>query len=146
MSTLKLASYAAAITPLTTQLNALASGARSVASSAIDNTSDLNLYVDIDLSVTFGSSPTAGRAVTAYLVPSVDGTNYADGSDTVAPAASLAVASFVVRAVNTAQRLVKRGVMLTPGKWKWIILNDTDQAFSASGHVFTSRAYNLQAA
>jgi hypothetical protein len=81
MSSIKLKATAPAPrASLTTELNALANGSYSAASAAIDNTSNLDLFDDLELTVTYGTNPTANAPVEIYLIPSTDGTNYADST------------------------------------------------------------------
>ena len=95
--------------------------------------------------MTFGTNPTAGATIELYLLRAADGTNYEDGSASVAPNAGSRVGSFPVRAVTTAQRIVVRDVPLPPGLYKALILNyATGQAFAASGNTLKVRPHNLQ--
>lgn len=133
-------------TLLTTDLNALASGAKSAASTAFDNAnaSNRHLFGTFELYVTYGTAPTAGRTVDLYLLPTVDGTNYADGSASVDPASNLYAGSFVLRNVNTAQRLVLAFVELPPTLFKAMVINRGGQAFSASGHTLKMAVYSYE--
>lgn len=131
-----------AVTLLGSELNSLASDARAIASSAFNNESARRPYGEMELSLTFASAPTAGGYVALYLVPSLDGTNFADGSGSVAPAASLLAGVFPVRPTTSAQRLHLRGVPLPPLKFKAMLENKTDQAFASSGNTLGMRAYS----
>lgn len=119
---------------LTTELNGLTSTSGTAVGPVFDNTAAGTFYMfaDLLLDVTFGSAPVAGEMVDVYAVPALDGTNYADGSSTVFPDASL-VASIPVRAVTTQQRIWHRQVILPPAKVKFIAVNRTSQSFPASG-------------
>ena len=125
---------------LTTELNALANAAASAAGSAQDNTTNLDLWGDFELAVTFGSNPTAASTIDLYLIASVDGTNYADSA--VLPVTAL-VGSFVLRAVTTAQLVHVLRVPLLPGKFKMAVLNNSGQSFPASGSTVKMRTYHL---
>jgi len=139
-----LSSYATIATALSTELNSLANAASTAASSAIDNTSALDMWDDLEVNLgTFGSTPSAGAYLEIYLIPSVDGTNYADGSNSVAPAQELLVGSVSVRANTAAQRLVLRGVPIPPALFKYLIINRTGQALNASGNTLKRRSYHL---
>ena len=131
-----------AATLLSTELDSLASNARAIASSAIDNEAGRQTYGEMELSLTFAGSPAAGGYVALYLVPSLDGSNFADGSAGVPPAAPLLAGVFPVRSVNTAQRLHLRGVPLPPLKFKALLENKTDQAFASSGNTIRMRSYS----
>jgi hypothetical protein len=144
MATIQLAAYRGISSAMTTELNALASSGRAI-SSAIDNSSNLDLFDDLELTVTFATAPTADTAIELYLVPSLDaGTSYADGSSTVTPQSALFVGGFVVRNVNTIQRMIVRGVALPPGFFKYLVRNGTNQAFPATGSTLERNSYQLQ--
>jgi hypothetical protein len=141
--------YATAANALTTELNALPNGSRAVQSANADNTTALAFWADAELNVTFGSAPTAGNTVDLYLIPGIDGTNYADnGAGTLssnqasgAPSGTYLVGSFELQAVTTAQRVAVPRIPLLPGKWKWAAYNNSGQAFPASGSTITYRTY-----
>lgn len=143
MATIQLGNYAGTSNAMTTELNSLGSLTGKAISSALDNTAMLALFDDLELNVTFASAPTAGTVVELYVVPSIDGTNYADGSTSVLPQSSLYVGGFAVRAVTTAQRMHIRGVTLPPGLFKYAVQNTTNQAFPASGSTLVRNPYWL---
>lgn len=125
---------------LSTELDSLANGSATAAGTAYDNTTNLDLWADFVLDVTFASNPTAGSTIDLYLIPSVDGTNYADSA--VLPASYL-VGSFVLRAVSTAQKVALLRVPLLPGKAKFAAVNNSGQAFPASGSTVKLRTYHV---
>lgn len=132
-------------TVLTTELNSLASGSRKL-SGAISNdgATELNFWDDVELVVTFGTAPSVGEVVSLYLIPAADNSNFADGSDSVDPPATSFVGSFPLRAVTSAQRLVVRGVQLPPTEFKYLIKNETSQAFASSGNTLKRVPYRTQ--
>jgi len=145
MTTLKQLKYETVVSLMTTELNSLANNASVLSAAAGGDTTDANLLGDFELVVTFGTNPTAGATIELYLLRAADGTNYEDGSASVAPNAGSRVGSFPVRAVTTAQRIVVRDVPLPPGLYKALILNNaTGQAFAASGNTLKVRPHNLQ--
>lgn len=144
MSTIQLAPYRGVSTVMSTDLNSLAATTGKAISAAIDNGTDLDLFDDLELAVTFGSAPIAGTLIEVYLLPAADGSNYPDGSTSVTPQASLYAGGFVVRAVTTAQVLVLRGVALPPGLFKYLVQNTTSQAFPSSGSTLQRNPYQLQ--
>ncbi len=97
---------------------------------AIDNSSNRYIYADWDLFCRFASSPSAGGYVALYLIPAVDGTNYTDGDDSVAPPPNLLIATFPVRAVSTAQRVSAIGLRLPNGVFKPLVVNVSGQAMT----------------
>lgn len=144
MATIQLAGYRGQSTAMSTELDALATPTGRAISSAIDNSSNLDLFDDLELAVDWVSAPTAGTVVELYLLPSLDGgTNYPDGSTTITPQASLLAGGFVVRATTVAQRMSLRGVALPPGFFKYLVLNGTNQAFPATGSTLTRNPYQL---
>lgn len=144
MATIQLGPYRGVTTVISTGLDALAATTGKAISSAIDNSTDLDLFDDLELSVDFVTAPTAGTVVEVYLLPAVDGTNYPDGSTSVLPQAGLFVGGFVVRNDTAAQRMALRGIALPPGSFKYLVQNTTNQAFPASGSTLKRNPYQLQ--
>jgi hypothetical protein len=130
---------------LTTELNSLASAAFCTigAAQGSDATTAADLFGDFELVATYGTAPTAGTTVDLYLVPSIDGTNYAD-TPTATTAKGLMVGSFELRNVTTAQRIAIRDVPLPPGLWKAIVQNNGGQAMAASGNTVKMRPHSMQ--
>jgi hypothetical protein len=144
VATIQLGPYRGVVAAMTTELNALAGTSGKAISAAIDNSTTLDLFDDLELNVTFASAPTVGTVIEVYLVTSIDGTNYADGSTTVLPQSSLYVGGFTVRAVATAQRMHLRGIALPSGLFKYLLQNTTNQAFPATGSTLNRNPYQLQ--
>jgi len=131
---------------LTTQLNSLSAGSTSSAGSAHDNQTNKDRFAMFELDVTFGSAPTAGGTVDLYLVPRVDLTNFVDSTSPLQEA--MFICSFVVRN-TTAQRIVGHCIkdggmfaMIPPVQFKGIVVNNTDQAFPASGSTVAMTTFN----
>ena len=144
-ATIQLGPYRGQSTVMSTELNALAASTGKAISPAIDNSVNLDLFDDLELSVDFVTAPTAGTVIEVYLLPSLDGgSTYADGSSTVVPQGSLFVAGFAVRNDTAAQRMVLRGVALPPGWFKYLVQNLTNQAFPATGSTLERNPYQLQ--
>lgn len=132
------------LTYLSTELNSLASAANKIGA-AIDNVTDKNKLAIVELVVTFGVAPAAGRSVDLYGVFSADGTNYSDGDDTVDPPITSYLASFPVRAVTTTQRIVIANIpLLAPAGFKFLLLNEAGQAFAATGNTLKYATYNSE--
>jgi len=122
-----------------TELNSLANGSGAIGAE-YDNATNLYLMGLFELNVTFGTNPTAGALVNLYIVPAPDGTNYDDAPTGASPAvpATEYVGGFPCRAVSTAQKIPLGGggqglVQLPPCKFKAYLLNNSGQAFPASG-------------
>lgn len=146
MSDIKRKGYTQAGTPtsaLTTELNSLATATASALGPAQDNSSNLDLYADFVLSVTFGTNPTANSTVDLYLLPAVDGTNYADAVVAATPAKNMLVGSFYVRAVTTAQLIAITNVPI-PEKFKMMVINNTGQTMAASANTVKYQSWHLQ--
>ena len=143
---------AAAITTLSsTELNSLASAAGALGVEYDNATNDYPFGI-FELTVTFGSAPTAGKTVDLYLIPATDGTNYSttiNGAGGYAQSTSY-VGSFPLQAVTTLQRLNVGGIgargtlFLPPTKFKAYILNTSGVAFPASGSTLKMVAYQRQ--
>lgn len=142
MAISKHSAYAAAIaSALTTELNSLANNTNTAASAEIDNTTDLNLYHDLTLTVAAqGSARSAGATVTVYLIMALDGTNYDDVNETTAEVAAV----FPLDAATTARQATRRDIPVPPGKFKYFIRNTTGQALAASGNLLEYRAHNVE--
>lgn len=131
-------------TYLSTGLDGLASAANAIGA-AIANQTDKNKLMIVELVVTFGTAPAAGKSVDLYAVFSADGTNYSDGDGTVDPPITSYLASFPVRAVTTAQRIVIPNIpLLAPASLKLVLLNESGQAFAATGNTLKYATYNTE--
>lgn len=133
------------VSALTTGLDSLASNSRAI-SSAIDNGTGRDLYGDLELVVTYGVAPAAGAKVAEiYLLPTVDGTNYPEGSTSVTPQRALLVATFESRSPSTsvAERLVINGITLPPRNYKLLLVNTSGQAYASSGNTLKIKPYKL---
>jgi hypothetical protein len=102
-----------------------------------------DMLAEWDLLVRFASSPSSGAYVSLYLIQAVDGSNYADGDDTIVPPQSAWVGNFLCRAVSTAQRVVLAGVRLPPTKFKPLIINNGSTGFTNTDNenVLSYRTY-----
>lgn len=149
MADLKLQTGVSLTTLLSSGLNSLADGARAI-SGAIDNSTDLNLLLDLELAVAYTSTtPTAGNIVAeVYLVPTLDGTNYAEGSSSVTPQSALLVAALETRnpSASAVERLVAQGIPIPLGSFKLLIVNKAGRAFHASLNTLKYRTYKYQSA
>ena len=147
MATIKHAAYGTLTSALTTELNSLATATWSAASSAIDNTSTLDLVSDFELYVTYGTNPSAGGYCALAVLPAIDGTpTFVDGGGSVAPQNSLIVGVFELRAVTTAQRVGLRDVVIPPGQFKVAVYNAAGQTMASSGNTLKYRTHNLTVA
>lgn len=129
-------------TLLSTELNNLAGSTGSSLGTEYDNSTNLNKWGDFELFVVMAVAPTADLTVDLYLIPCPDGTNYADGGTSVQPV-NFGRGQFSVRNVTT-MRLVIHMVALPPMKFKIFVVNNTNQAFSASGNTVRMVPYREQ--
>lgn len=141
MTTTRHKAYTALIaSALTTELNSLANNANSAESSAIDNTSNLDLFVDLTLTLGTQTARSQGATVGVYLIMALDGTNYDAVNETTAEL----VAVFHLDAATTARQLTRRDVPIPPGLFKLFVRNQTGQAFATSGNLLEYRAHSLE--
>lgn len=129
---------------LTTELNSLTNNSAAL-SAAYNNTQgggsgDGYVLADLELSVTYGTAPTANTVCSVWFLQTQDGTNYEDGSNTgpIIPGRMPDVV-FPLRNVNTAQRII-RTVTIPQGNFKVLLRNDgTGQSMAASGNTLKIR-------
>lgn len=142
MATTKHKAYSAAIASThTTALNSLASNANSAASSNIDNSTALDLFHDLTLTVAAqGVARSAGATVGVYLVMALDGVNLDAVNETTAEL----VAVFHLDAATTARQLTRRDVPIPPGVFAYFVRNQTGQALAVSGNLLEYRAHSLE--
>jgi hypothetical protein len=135
-------------TPTTLLSTALNSLAGSALSADYDNSANLDLFADFEFLVEYViSAPTAGTiAANLYLVPSLDGSNYAEGGTSVQSQAANLIASFESRngSASTFERLIVTGVALPPGHMKFLLINVSGHVLATSGNTLRMRTYQLQ--
>lgn len=133
--------FAAIATVLSTEYNSLLNNTNTVASSAVDNSTVKDLYVDLELSVgTFSSARSAGGVIVVFLVTSLDGTNYGDINELTADT----IALFPLDASVTARRITRRDIPIPPGLFKLFSRNAaTGQTMPASGNTLKMRTHSL---
>jgi hypothetical protein len=135
-------------TLLDTAMNSLTNN--SLAISAAITVSDTGyILADITFVFTFGTNPTVNTGFSIWFLRETDGTNYEDGDGTFGGSANTTPARLPdvvipVRAVTTAQRVVKQ-VVLPPGPFKCLVKNDgTGQTLAASGNTLKIKAFTYQ--
>lgn len=128
-----------------TDLDSLASGANVVGAS-IDPGAPAVLDATgayWELLVTMASSPTAGTKVQLFFLPTIDGSNYADGSSSIVPGDVHLADEFILRAVGTQQRIVVPLIQFPPFPFKPVLANISGVAFSsATTHTLRYLPYN----
>ena len=141
MTTQQWTAPASIASALTTELNSLANGSLSALSSAIDNTSNRYQYLALELNLA-SLNPTGTPFVEVYLFPSIDGTNYADGS---ASLSQCLVASIPVTTGSGAKLSTATGILIPPFLFKLAVRNQTNVSLASSGSTLEYRLYGEEA-
>ena len=138
-TTRKWVAPAAIATALTTELNNLANGAYSAASTAIDNRTTLYPYIWFE--VYLGSlTPTAGGYIGIYIIPSLDETNYADGGGAVAPAAHLLLCTLdLSTSAGVKRKVTKAAFECPPMLFSLVLYNASGVALAATTNTLKYR-------
>jgi hypothetical protein len=135
---------------LTTSLNSLANNTLDLGA-AIDNTSNLARYMDLELTLaSLDLSSQTSPCVVVYMLESVDGgTDYdtvsdAESADDNCPPADKIIAIIGLRPYSGAEAklAVKSLIPIPPGHFKLAVRNKTGVAFGASGNKLAYRTYN----
>jgi hypothetical protein len=131
-------------------LNSIASGNAILSDLQIDNSSALDIFADVSIALAsaFFVSP---NFIGVYLYPlNQDGTTYGDGrfgaSAAGPPASTYWVGNIVIVAATSVQEGMVRGIIMPPGKFKFLLYNQGGVAFSSSGNVCLYRTYNRSVA
>lgn len=130
---------------MTTELDSLGTTG-SALSAAIDNDADLDMLMDLFLTIDYGSAPTAGSRIECYVVRSYDGTNFEDASTTgpVVPQGGY-VGAFVLTATTNTQILCLPGVSVPPEDFKvMVVAKTTGQTAVSSGNTLKALFYGEQ--
>ncbi len=132
-------------TLMDTDLNALANTYSNVGAVVIDNTT--NRYREAVFELVLASvdlSAQTNPACALYLVPTYDGTNYADtGTDASAtlPPSIYLVAEMGVNATLAAHLAVAEEVYIGPFKYKPVLVNGTGVALAATLNTLKIKTY-----
>ena len=129
-----------------TVLNSLADNTTNVGTVLPDNTSNRYFYAEFELvlaSVDLSAKTNPG--VELYMVPSYDGTNYADtGTDasaTVYPPQQYLVCVMGVAETSAAHKAVSPHLLLDPLKFKVVAINKTGAALGATLNTLKIKTY-----
>ena len=105
------------------------------------------IYSAWEFNTSFHVSPTTNGSVDLYLIPAVDGTNYANGAEAVTPPATAFVGSFPLYPnANSGMRIPIINVPISPLLIKPAIKNSSGQTIPANSGILTVRLYNEQVA
>ncbi len=137
-----------ATTLLSTGLNSLANNSLAL-SAAFDNTQgqtgDGYMLCDLELTVTYGTAPTANTACAVWFLAALDGTTYETGGTSTTPSRMPDVV-FPLSAVTT-QQIITRRVWLPWGLFKALLKNDgTGQAMASSGNTLKIKPVTTESA
>lgn len=148
MAVTKWSAYSSAVTAVRNDGTAptaknLANAAR-VLGNEIDNATNKDRWMDLELIARFGTNPTGGARMAVYLIPAIDGTNYADGDASIAPPSTSLIATFPLRAATTQQRVSAVRIPVPPGKFKLLLENSSGQTTTNTDgeNGLTARFYN----
>jgi hypothetical protein len=128
---------------LTTELNSLANGAYSAASTAYDNTSNLDEWGALDITLA-SLNPTAGAYLQIFLVVSLDGTTYQDVPSSTNPGFSMSAVVVELTTGSAAKRVMTPLFRIPPTKFKFILLNKSNVALGASSNTVALYTANEQ--
>lgn len=131
------------VTQLGTELNALANGAYTAASSAIDNRTTRYLYMGLELALASLTPATGNTGCSVYLLPSVDGATYPDGGGAIVPAPENYMCCFAALSTSAGAKL--RGVAglpIPPLLFKLVGLNGAGVALGNTGNTLDYIMYS----
>jgi hypothetical protein len=129
-----------------TELNSLANGNAVLLANQIDNSTALDMFMDI--SIALGSTAFAApNYIGLYLYPlNQDGTTYGDGRFATAaagpPSPNCLIDAICLVAATQAQEGTLTGITIPPGRFKIVLYNQGGVALAASGNTVTYRTYN----
>jgi hypothetical protein len=129
--------------------DSIASGNAIISDLQLDNSTNLDVYCDVSIAIA-SVAVVAPNYVGLYLYPlNADGTTYGDGrfSSSAAgpPASSYWVGNFIVPAVTAASEGTVRGIIMPPGKFKFVIYNQLGVSMS-TGNTIKYRTYDRSVA
>ncbi len=129
---------------LTTELNSLGNNTMCSASADYDNSTNLNIYADIEL-VLASLSPSAGAYVAVYILEAPDNSNYPAQSDADLRLTTTQLLCIIPigTTASTAQRVTVRNLVLPPSHFKLKLDNQTGVSLNASGNTLKLLAYNI---
>jgi hypothetical protein len=128
--------------------NSLSTLTMSSASSTYDNTSNLDLYFEIELVLAFGSAPATGGTFNLYIMEALDGTNFPSPTDADLRSSATMLALAIPIGVATSQRISASGpqsggLRLPPTKFQFKIDNQASVGTSASGNTVKLLPYSM---
>lgn len=142
MATSQHQTYSSEQSLLTTELNSLADATTCSVGTAYNNSSNAYLFCDVTLDLaTQGSARSAGALVEVYMEISYDsGSTYSDADQGYARP----VAVFALDAATTARRVVVMDVPVPRAHVRFLVRNETGQAFASSGNSLFGRFHSIE--
>jgi len=101
------------------------------------------LYGDWEIYCGFTGSVKANGYVSLWLLPSIDGTNYADGNGTVDPSVT-PNANFPLRAVSGSQRILQTHIQLPSGSFVPLVTSESGCAMAAVGNILRYSFFTIE--
>jgi hypothetical protein len=142
MATVRWGTYGSPVVILGDELTGLVNGGVSRPGTAIS--ADGSLFCDVEFITSAAFSPTAGAQIDLWLLRSIDGTNYEDGSASAMPPREANVTIPVRAGVSIVTRAGSPYLKLPPGTYKAIARNRTGAALPA-GTIVRIATYSEQA-
>lgn len=131
-------------------LNSIVNGNAILASANIDNSTNLDIFMDVSLSLGSLTSGSGSPYVGLYLYPlNQDGTSYGDGrfgSSAAGPPPSDYYIGRIplVPSVTQVQTGTLRGIILPPGIFRLVAFNQAGATLASSANAAKYRTYNRQ--
>jgi hypothetical protein len=134
------------------EVNSVVNGNAVISSVQVDNSTALDVFADVSISL--GSVTTGAGApyIGIYLVPlNQDATSYGDGrfgSSAAGPPPPAYWVGSIPCQVSTAAVITGevRGIVIPPGKFKFLLYNQAGVTLAASSNTVAYRTYNRQVA
>jgi hypothetical protein len=119
-------------TPLVSGIAAasLSSGAN-ILGSEIDNESNLDRFLAVELTFTCAVAPTANGTIELYVIYALDGTNYERGDATPTDPTKAAAATFAAASVTVAQTGARFNIPIGPFAFKILLKSEIDRDATA---------------
>lgn len=128
---------------LTTELNALANGAFSAVGPAYDNTTNLDEWGALDITLA-SLAAAAGAYLQIFLAVSLDGTTYEDAPSATHPGSHNLVATVALNVSTSAKRTMTAWFRLPPNKFKFVLKNASGVALGATANTVALYTTNEQ--
>lgn len=134
----------------TATLNSIASGNAILSDLQIDNSSAFDVFADLSIALA-SAAFVAPNYIGVYLYPlNKDGTTYGDGrfgsSASGPPPGNYLVGSIGIVAATQVQEGAVTGILIPPGKFKFVLYNGGGVALASSGNTCQYRTYNRSVA